>query len=902
MRRVSAQPTTYGVDEPPNVAPPQRPLVDEMTLGTPADLPYPPALASFPVEDPLTLVRTVTADNPVVIDGDPQGLVDATAAEVVGLDGTVLYGPTLLDDPDLFETTIAGDYELVLTDTHRRQAQRWGSIREVMGYTEVAGTEALDLDLSDNRLPVFGPVDDIPDTWRTVAEHRGVVAVTASDYGSHVTYTAEDRPVHALDGDPTTAWSVGAFGEPVGERLRVDLLEPVTTGEITLLQSQRPGANRFITEVELRFDGSAPVTVALDDTSRVGTGQIIRFDPRTFGRLEITISATNVAPRPTYFGVSAVGVAELGLAGITVEEVIHLPTELVNRFGSRLADHPLSIVLTRWRADAREPVRTDPELSIVRGATLPADLTLGVGGDARLSGGAGESVVDQLVGRVIASDGSSLVAQSTSALQGDLHSVASSAFDGDPSTAWRSGFNVGPGTAVEAVRSAPSLVSSVRVEYATGATASVPRRLTILVDGGEVGSTDLPTPDPAGPDVATTTITFAAVPASSLRVVIDEIEAHTTTDWYSGLPSAFPVTIHEVVADGFTFAPVADDLDTGCREDLLTIDGTPLPIRITGRTADALARRPLAIEGCTPAALTSGDHLIRAAQGRLTGVDLDQLVLSAPGRANVTEPAPGRANVTEPAPGRANVTVLDNGRTNVTVLDNGRTEMVIEVPRPTEPTWLVLAQSHNAGWEAHLDGGSDLGEPTLVEGYANGWLLDPADIDPGAVDERGMLHIGLRWAPQQTVRRALVVSLLGLAGCLVLALRGRRSMAPLASPITLATDRAVSLPRRPVALAAVVVIMLFALLNLPDAPAWALVVGLSLSVPLWRRRDTAVPVFAAAALFGLTGLFHVIQQVRHRYPPDFLWPLQFERVHVIGVAAICCLWAEVVRAALRSRP
>ena len=28
----------------------------------------------------------------------------------------------------------------------------------------------------------------------------------------------------------------------------------------------------------------------------------------------------------------------------------------------------------------------------------------------------------------------------------------------------------------------------------------------------------------------------------------------------------------------------ADEVDTGCRDDLLTLDGEPLPVRITGST------------------------------------------------------------------------------------------------------------------------------------------------------------------------------------------------------------------------------------------------------------------------------------------------------------------------------
>ena len=134
--------------------------------------------------------------------------------------------------------------DLVLSDTNRRRARRWSTMRENTGYTEQAGEKPLVRDLSDARLPLF---PDATDDAHTVTELRGVRAVRASGYGNRVTYTPEDRPALALDGDPTTAWRVDAFDDPRGERLRIELRHPVTTDHVTLLQPLTGPRNRFIT-------------------------------------------------------------------------------------------------------------------------------------------------------------------------------------------------------------------------------------------------------------------------------------------------------------------------------------------------------------------------------------------------------------------------------------------------------------------------------------------------------------------------------------------------------------------------------------------------------------------------------------------------------------------------------
>ena len=79
----------------------------------------------------------------------------------------------------------------------------------------------------------------------------------------------------------------------------------------------------------------------------------------------------------------------------------------------------------------------------------------------------------------------------------------------------------------------------------------------------------------------------------------------------------------------------------------------------------------------------------------------------------------------------------------ITVERDGRTTKRVRVTAPAEPFWLVLGQSHSLGWEAKANGRA-LGAPTVIDGYANGWLVQP---DPQGRD----VEIALDWTPQRRV-------------------------------------------------------------------------------------------------------------------------------------------------------
>ena len=110
---------------------------------------------------------------------------------------------------------------------------------------------------------------------QTTAHLESGLVVRATGYGEPFAYRPEQRPAMAVDGDPSTAWVVGDRADPVGERLEVSSID----GQLTLLQPQDTVADRMITAVRIApLDGSsAPVDVALDESSLVAPGQLVEL-------------------------------------------------------------------------------------------------------------------------------------------------------------------------------------------------------------------------------------------------------------------------------------------------------------------------------------------------------------------------------------------------------------------------------------------------------------------------------------------------------------------------------------------------------------------------------------------------------------------------------------------------
>ena len=257
-----SDPISYGTPRP-NVS--LVPHFDEATLALPANSGWPAPLVSYTVDDARPIVRAESTANPVVVAGDASGLVNASSVGLLQGNPTVLYSGTLDTHPDLSQQTLNHPATLVVTDTNRKQAYLWNSLNENTGYTEPASQP------SDTSNPADFPIDlfpGAPPDVKTTATYSGITSVTASSYGSSITYLPEHRPAAALDGNTQTSWLTDSFANQVGQWWQASLVAPVTESSLVLVQPQTGNPDRWITSATLSFDGGSPVNVLLGPASR----------------------------------------------------------------------------------------------------------------------------------------------------------------------------------------------------------------------------------------------------------------------------------------------------------------------------------------------------------------------------------------------------------------------------------------------------------------------------------------------------------------------------------------------------------------------------------------------------------------------------------------------------------
>jgi hypothetical protein len=917
-------PLPTGLDSPVTFGPqvaetPVIPYTDNITLGTPASAPDPPAVAVFGVQQPDSIIRTEPATDPMVLAGDGEGMVDVAGAGLLNPTQPVFYAADLDAHPGTLSQALTEGADLVVTDTNRLRAQRWGTIRDTYGYTEQPGETPLVPDPNDAPLPLFPGAGT---GAYTVAELGGAVDVRATHYGNVVSYTPSQRPDLAIDGNPGTAWEVGALGNPVGERLRIDLTRAVTAGQVTLAQPfiaskpSPPGeaastvplvpqGYRYITRVTLTFDGGHPIVRTLDRSSLSSHGEQLTFPVRTFKRLEIRIDDVNLH-LTTVSSANGVGFSEVRIGqpatAPRVDEVLRLPTDLLDQAGANAIGHRLYLVMTRDRANPTDTFTSDAEPALARTFDLPTGRGFALSGTARVSALAPDQEVDRWLGRP-----DPPITNSSGRLPGDLADRSSSAVDGNPSTYWSPGLGPQVGNWISVNLPHPVTLHNWTMQVVADGEHSVPTRLRIKVDNHPDVVVDLPAVPAAARPGATVSVpvSIPTVTAHSrVTVVIDAVRRVQTLDALSQQQTLLPVGIAELGIPGVTVPPAATSVPSLCRTDLLTVDGKPVGLRILGSTAAAAERDGLSIQACGPGvdgsgalALGPGAHVIRTAPGRVTGIDIDRLVL---GSDKGGGPLTGAAIASAPASPASSPAVR--------VISQDATSAHVEVAPATSaaPFWLVLGESQSSGWTARITGkgGHSLGAPRLIDGYANGWLVTPAVVGEP-------LSIVLTWTPQQRVTDALWVSAAAAVMCVGLVVfplrrRARRAWAAPRAPGLSdrptvfrpwrAFDPALS-RRESIAVVALCGILATLLIGWLGGLVVAGIVAIGLRGGRWQ----VLPGAAAVAAVLLSGLFVTQQQLAHRYPLVLEWPQHFKAVAGLAWVGIVLFASDAFVRHLRGR-
>ncbi len=882
-------PTTYGP------ATPSAPVgvQDEISLAAPPNEPLPAPVAVYKVKDPVPIVRAESNDHTLMVSGDGEGFVDVADVGLLDHAGVVRYSAFYSSGKALPAATNGGAI-LVITDNNRLRARRWTSVKDNVGYTEQAGEadKPLDHDTGDARLPLF-PKEQ-PSAYTTTVD-SGVRRAAASAYGNTITYTPEDRASRALDGDPYTSWRANAFGDARGQRINIDLEGPITTDHVNLVQPLNGGRNRWITQIELRFDGGRAFPVTLDPSSRTIGGQTVAFGRRTFQHLDVTVKQTSDA-RTNLFGKDdAVGFAEIRLRDahsaqdVVMHELVQMPTDLVDALGGEVAAHPIVLVMRR---DAVRPVppRSQPELSIDRRFTLPGTRTFVLTGNAEITPDAPASEL-QAAFRIPDAAHGGVSTSWSQFLFGCMKCTANNAIDGDPETAWQTPFIGVRGEWMQFKSAAPLSFDHMDLRVFADGRHSVPKTLRLEVDGK---TRVLTLPDiadhPAENASTPVRLTFRRITGHTVRVTVGDVREERSRRFATSATDLMPVGISELGIPGLHLPAATPRIDSGCRSDLVAIDGTPLPVRITGRAATADRLMALTVTPCDPRdparvpelTLGPGAHALTSARGKDVGFLLDRLVLAS-GTANapVTVRDGEVTGVGAPAPPAPRVEVVRSGPTS----------MRVHVSGATAPFWMVLGESQSPGWHAHVVGGHGLGPPQLVDGYANGWLVTPAAND---------FDIAMEWTPQKQVRAALWISLLAAVTCLVIAgLTTRRRI--LAAETDAHPDIAWTWSTTRDRNAWIAPLLAGVLTAITVAPWAGVLVAALIAVVQWRPRLRGYVLVLPAALLFLCGLYITVQQARHHYPPVFEWPTVFGRARTPAWIAVMLLAGDAIAHALGRR-
>jgi arabinofuranan 3-O-arabinosyltransferase len=752
-----SNPVSFGTPRPNRSAVPN---VNEAALAVPLRTPERSPLVTYTVDHPRPVVRAESLAHPLLVAGNSAGLVNASSVGLLAANPTIFYSGTLDTEAALRARTFANGPSLVVTDTNRDQGYRWNGITLNAGYARTA-TEGPDVvDPFDSPLSLF---PHAPANAQTTTTLHGIESVTASSYGSPVQYFNEERPAAAIDGDPSTAWTMSQY--PAGQWWQIKLASPVTSDSINLSQLITPRPRQLITKVYLSFDRSYPVITDLGLASQSVAGQTIRFSNRTFSSLRITI----IGSAPTRYHVNAgyqnfTGFSEIRIPGVDAQETVVMPEDLLRAAGTSSLADPLTLVMHRER-NSGYPPRADPEPKMARKFWLPTSRVFSLAGQVRLSPLAPDAVLNGLVGRT-APGGTSLVASSSSRLGGDINAGASAAIDGNPATAWQTAIGVEhqAGAWTDYHLNSPITFDQMHLQVVTDREHSLPSRITVSA-GGRSDTVRLP-PLTVSPDRGTITdvpLPLSALTGSSVRITVDSVELRTTVDFASRALVALPIGIAEWGIAGLHTDPVPTVVPATCRGDLLAVDGAPLWVRASGTSAAALSRQALPLTLCGTdvkgLALGPGDHVLRSVVGSTSGLDIDQLAFaSAPGGLAVA--AAGTGQVPVPVPGDAPVARVV--RQTSTAIDVS----VSRLAASDAPFMLILGQSINNGWQATV-GGHVLAAPVLTDAIANGWVVDPVVL--GSAIHHGTVDVTLRWTPQRTVNFAVFISAAAIALCLVLA-------------------------------------------------------------------------------------------------------------------------------------
>jgi arabinofuranan 3-O-arabinosyltransferase len=776
-----------------------------------------------------------------VLPRGPATIVDGAAQ---GVEALASYG----DLPDDRPTGYAADLSrgelrkaavdgatIAISDSNRRQAFVAARLRQNRGAVLPAGQ---DVSADGTFLDPFDKGSD----GQTVAVQRGLQRIS-SPFSPQTTQFPEHRPFAAVDGRPSTAWLGDRFLAPQRRHLDLTFSAPRAVPYIDLLPYSD---SRGITRNVIVNGRLLPV--------HPGWNRLALGIPST-DKLKIELFGTK---RPKTGSAGGGGIRELRVPGLKVDELLRPPV-LAERAlrGADLGKTRLEYLFDRFTADLPGQVgrfsgpaqaglvrdARDPEPQLARTIEPPAARQWALDGWVHADVTTPDSDLDRIAGTTGPG-----AADSSARFENRPGYRASSAFDGDPSTAWVGQWIPGKAAFVSWRTQQDVAVKRLQVVPAPFV-ARVPKEVRLNGRLATVGSDG--------------TVTFAS-PVRGRSFRLDVVRAAFPGGTPGRVRQRRAVAIGELRGAGLRLdVPRSGTLRARCGSAAVSANGGTVPMRVSGELSAFDEGHALPATGCQGIGLPDTRFDVRGLP-RPFVVDHVRLLSAAP--SGFVLPGSGGRVVRQGDGG-------DGRRDNVRISVDG-------------PSWLVLGESYNKGWRARCNG-NDLGAPVPIEGYANGWLVN-----------RGCSRVDFRFAPNNTLRLAYVLSIFGIPFLLVAVVRRRRpgytNLQPLPDPdpvrpLDLLTATGVGL------VIALAIAFVFALRA--GAVAFPIVVLL-----LWRGARVrrlieaatilllaGVPIAYLLAKWDNRGGYNTYYAVDHRYG------------HWIAVASVCLLAIALVRTLSRAR-
>jgi arabinofuranan 3-O-arabinosyltransferase len=675
------------------------------------DSPYPP-VEIYQVRGAQAPAVVTPASSAMRVYGGPEALLTLA-------DQGLLRGRPVLINSDSPGVTARWN---VITDSLRRRVVNFGELRSDYSPTLAAGAQ----------LRTFEVVPDYMEpAWQrfeSVARYYGILNVTASSSDADITANPAQSgtgllPYSALDGDLRTMWESGGLRGPVGQWIRVDFLQPVSTRTIRVAFVDNPDIGPPVTAVTI-------TTAAGKLTDRVratGAYQTLAVPSGPSSWLRVTVARTERMNRPAIG--RQVGIVEIAIPGVSASRTIVAPTvALPGGAGpasvvlAKAEPQPSGCMLTsiRWVCSPKLVKPTEEQYGFDESFSASRSGSDSLRGRAVLT-------QDSLIARYAWGDRGQPVVTGAPGYTPDPEDQPQSAFDGNSQTTWVAG----------ALNRAPRLrISWTKVKTISGITitrppaADAPMPVLIIGSNGQVrGGVAV------GPKAV---LKFAPMRTSSLGLRFT--------------PPALPLQVTDVRIPGVrplvSGGSATFELPCGFGP-RVQVNGTVLATRATGTYTGMLTGQPLRFSACGPVAESAGMN--RVVEPPWDGFDVQSVTLSQFG-----DPALAAGSVVRSRPAR--------------VISWTSSRRVLRVSA-SQPSFLVVNENYSKGWTASL--AHRVLRPVRLDGWKQAWYLPAGTVGT----------VTLSYPPDAKYRENVLVGLVAIVLLIGLALMpGRRGSRPGLSP------------------------------------------------------------------------------------------------------------------------